>query len=189
MVAETALFEGVPAGGVPAGGVPAEEAGVQDAGLWLNEDQQSTWRAVIGVNRLLERSLDRQLQRDAGLPLAYYEILVVLSEAPQRRMRLSDLAGRINFSLSRLSHAVARMETAGWLERLPRASSKREKDACLTAAGVAMLARLAPGHVSLVKQLIFEQLSPGQADQLRYLCELLTPGLLAYSGCDRPESG
>ena len=80
---------------------------------WLDDDEQQTWRAFLGANRLVFEQLDRELQRDSGIPHAYYEILVRLSEAPDRALRMSALADRSQSSRSRLSHAVARLEENG----------------------------------------------------------------------------
>ena len=84
---------------------------------WLDEDQQRTWRAFLATNRLVFERIERQLQTDAGMPQAYYEILVRLSEAPDRTLRMSLLATSSMSSRSRVSHAVARMEEAGWVRR------------------------------------------------------------------------
>ena len=84
---------------------------------WLDEQEQQTWRAFLSVTQLLSDQLDRELQRDAKIPHAYYEILVRLSEAPDRTLRMSQLADSTLSSRSRLSHAVARLEEAGWVER------------------------------------------------------------------------
>src|SRR6478735_11122293 len=99
---------------------------------WLDNDEQATWRAFLTAQRLLFDRLERQLQRDAGLPHAYYEILVRLSEAPDRRLRMSALADRSQSSRSRLSHAVARLEENGWVRRESCADDKRGQVAFLT---------------------------------------------------------
>ena len=99
---------------------------------WLNAEEQQAWRAFLAANRLLIEALDRELQRDAGLPHTYYEILVQLSESPERTMRMSDLAARSLSSRSRLSHAVARLEEAGWVRRETCPTDKRGQLAVLT---------------------------------------------------------
>ena len=73
---------------------------------WLNDEEQATWRSLMLTTMLLEEALDRQLQRDAGIPHAYYAILVTLSETPDRALRMSELAERMHYSQSRLTHAV-----------------------------------------------------------------------------------
>ena len=84
---------------------------------WLNDDEQQVWRAFLAASQLLCDRLDQELQRDAGIPHTYYEVLVALSESPERRMRMSALADRSLSSRSRLSHAVARLEEVGWVRR------------------------------------------------------------------------
>src|SRR5258705_13211354 len=86
---------------------------------WLDDDERATWRAFLAATHLLMDRLDRELQSGVGIPHAYYEILVRLSEAPGRAMRMSDLAERCHSSRSRLSHAVRRLEEDGWVRRAP----------------------------------------------------------------------
>ncbi|MGW3607022.1 MarR family winged helix-turn-helix transcriptional regulator [Micromonospora sp. NPDC005161] len=144
---------------------------------WLDSDEQRTWRAFLTASRALMDTLDRELQRDAGMPHAYYEILVRLSEAPDRRLRMSDLAEATGSSRSRLSHAVARLEAAGWVRREECATDRRGQVALLTDAGFATLAAAAPGHVEGVRQHLFDALSPAQVDQLRRISETLAEHL------------
>ena len=140
---------------------------------WLDEDEQRTWRAFLGANRLVFEQLDRELQRDSGIPHAYYEILVRLSEAPGRALRMSALADRSQSSRSRLSHAVARLEESGWVERRSCAEDKRGQVAHLTEAGFAALEAAAPLHVESVRQHLFDQLSDQQVAALRDIGETL----------------
>ncbi|MFG2012523.1 MarR family winged helix-turn-helix transcriptional regulator [Micromonospora sp. NPDC048868] len=144
---------------------------------WLNPDEQRTWRAYLTASRALMEALDRELQRDAGMPHAYYEILVRLSEAPQRRLRMSDLAEASGSSRSRLSHAVARLEAAGWVRREECPTDRRGQIAVLTDEGFATLAAAAPGHVEGVRRHLFDALSPAQVDQLRRISETLAAHL------------
>jgi DNA-binding MarR family transcriptional regulator len=120
--------------------------------------------------------LDRQLQREAGMPHAYYEILVVLSESPGRTMRMSELADGTRSSRSRLSHAVAKLEASGWVRRRDCLDDRRGQLAELTDKGFAVLAAAAPGHVEAVRQLLFDRLSPEQVRQLQEICELVGRG-------------
>jgi len=145
---------------------------------WLTDAEQCQWRALLNTVRLFNRALERQMLRDAGLPHAYFGILVTLAEAPEQRMRMGDLAAELDFSPSRLSHAVARMEAAGWVRRRPRPSSGRERDAQLTEKGSAVLTRAAPPHVSLVRKLLFDHLDPEELQTLQTLCERLGPALV-----------
>ena len=140
---------------------------------WLDPDEQRTWRAFLAATRALMETLDRELQRDAGMPHAYYEILVRLSEAPQRSLRMSDLAETTGSSRSRLSHAVARLEAAGWVRRQECPTDRRGLVASLTDEGFAALAAAAPGHVEGVRRHLFDPLSPAQVDQLCRISEAL----------------
>src|SRR4051812_35372885 len=96
--------------------LPADHlyADAMSATRWLDEEEQRTWRAYIQTSHLLRGALERQLQRDSGIPHAYYMILVALSESPGRTMTMTELADFLDYSASRLSHAVARLEEKGW---------------------------------------------------------------------------
>ncbi|MEV4553357.1 MarR family winged helix-turn-helix transcriptional regulator [Nonomuraea wenchangensis] len=137
---------------------------------WLNEDEQRTWRAFLAATRHVQETLDRQLQRDAGMPHAYYEILVRLSEAPERTLRMSQLASRAGSSQSRLSHAVARLEERGWVRRERCPADGRGLFAVLTDDGYAALAAAAPGHVEEVRRTLFDVLELGQVAALEAIC-------------------
>ncbi|WP_037078366.1 MarR family winged helix-turn-helix transcriptional regulator [Pseudonocardia spinosispora] len=133
---------------------------------WLSDDEQRTWRAFLAAQRLLSDRLERQLQTESGIPHAYYEILVNLSEVPGRTMRMSKLAATSLSSRSRLSHAVARMEEAGWVRRTECTTDRRGAMCELTDAGFAAIQAAAPGHVATVREFLFDQLSEEQVKQL-----------------------
>ncbi|HKT05599.1 MAG TPA: MarR family transcriptional regulator [Rugosimonospora sp.] len=139
-------------------------------GNWLDPEQQEAWRALLATWQLLDAALDRQLQRDAGMPHAYYMVLAMLSEAPARTLRMTDLAQMVQSSQSRMSHAIARLEERGWVRREPCATDKRGQNAVLTDAGYAVLEAAAPGHVQAVRDSFFDQLSVEQVRQLREIC-------------------
>lgn len=147
--------------------------------VWLSDDEQETWRAVITFVQLLQQGLDRQLQRDAEMPHAYYGILVHLSEAPDRVLRMSDLARALDYSPSRLSHAVTRMEAAGWVARRPCDTDRRVTFAELTDAGAAALGAAAPGHVAFVREHVFAALDTRQQHALREACRFIGGSLAA----------
>src|SRR3712207_4195552 len=133
---------------------------------WLDEEQQRTWRAWLSVAELLPRVLDAQLQRDAGLSHAAYVVLAMLSEAPGRSRRMSDLARRANQSQSRLSHTVARLEERGWVRRERSAEDGRGNVAVLTDAGWDVVRSVAPGHVEAVRAAVFDPLTDEQTRAL-----------------------
>ncbi len=149
---------------------------------WLSAEEQRVWRGYLTATRLLASQLDRELQRDSGIPHTYYEILVRLSEAPDRVMRMSDLAEASDSSRSRLSHAVARLEEAGWVRRTTCPTDRRGSFAVLTDAGFDVLVAAAPGHVEGVRQHLFDPLTPEQVATLGEICRLII-------GSIRPEVG
>jgi DNA-binding MarR family transcriptional regulator len=143
---------------------------------WLDEYEQVTWRTYLAATKAIGEAIDSQLQRDADIPLTYYEILVRLSEAADRMLRMSQLAERCLASRSRLSHAVTRLEERGWVERRPCADDGRGMLASLTTEGMAALADAAPGHVNAVREQIFDRLTPEQVKQLREIGETILGG-------------
>ncbi|WPR52626.1 MarR family transcriptional regulator [Streptomyces sp. S399] len=144
---------------------------------WLSDDEQRTWQAYLHATTLLEDHLDRQLQRDAGMPHVYYGLLVQLSEAPEGRLRMTELAEGAKITRSRLSHAVARLEKNGWVRREDCPSDKRGQLAVLTDDGRAMLVRSAPGHVAAVRQALFDRLTPEQVESLGAIMAIVAGGL------------
>src|SRR5512142_299455 len=129
---------------------------------WLDAEEQKAWRAWLFSSLLLQDVLDRELVHATGISHAYYEILVQLSEAPERRLRMSELADRSLSSRSRLSHAVSRLEERGWVRRETCPQDGRGQFAVLTDEGFAALEAAAPIHVEGVRTHLFEQLSPEQ---------------------------
>src|SRR3954469_25734819 len=146
---------------------------------WLDEEEQRTWRAFLSSTQLLFDQLDRELQRYANIPHAYYEILVALSEAPDRTLRMSQLADSTLSSRSRLSHAVSRLEEAGWVERRSCPTDRRGQLAALTDRGFSALEAAAPGHVEGVRQHLFDPLTTEQLASLREISEALLRPLVA----------
>ena len=146
---------------------------------WLSDDEQQAWRSFLVATNLLYVQLDRELQRDAGFLLGYYEILVRLSEAPGRRLRMSQLAERSQSSRSRISHAVARLEEAGWVRRESCPTDRRGSFAVMTDEGFAALEAAAPGHVEGVRRHVFDTLTDEQVVQLRTISEALVSHLTA----------
>jgi DNA-binding MarR family transcriptional regulator len=153
---------------------PAADAG-QAPGTtrWLDAEEQRAWRAWLYSTQLLHDRLDRELTRATGISHAYYEILVQLSETPDRMMRMSELADRCLSSRSRLSHAVSRLEERGWIRRQECAEDGRGLLAVLTDEGFAALEAAAPIHVEGVRTHLFDQLSPAQVAAMRDIGETL----------------
>jgi len=134
---------------------------------WLTPDERATWLSLVGVIVKLPAALDAQLQRDSGLSYFEYMVLAMLSEQPGRLMRMSELAGAINASLSRLSHIAKRLEGQGFITRQPDPADGRYTNAVLTDAGNAAVVAAAPGHVMAVRSLIFDALTADQLHGLR----------------------
>ena len=132
---------------------------------WLTGQEQRAWRAYIRLAQLLMRQLDRDLH-PFGLSMHDYEILVELSGAPHRRMRMTELADRTAQSRSRLSHQVNRMETRGLVSREGCEGDKRGTFAVLTAHGAAMIRAAAPRHVASVREHFMDQLDPAELTAL-----------------------
>jgi DNA-binding MarR family transcriptional regulator len=144
---------------------------------WLSEDEQRSWRAWISMVILLSDQLGRELQQSHGLSLADYEILVRLSEAPDRRLRMSDLADVTLSSKSRLSHQVSRMEKAGLVVRTPCEEDRRGFWAELTGTGWERLVEAAPTHVNGVREHFVDQLSSEQLSELGQACQVVADEL------------
>jgi DNA-binding MarR family transcriptional regulator len=140
---------------------------------WLNEQEQQAWRAFIAAQRVVNTRIEQQLQRDAGIPHTYYEILVRLSDASDGRLRMSELAVATQGSRSRLSHAVNRLEQAGWVRREGIESDRRGQVAIITDLGRQKLVESAPGHVEEVRKSIFDALSEEQVEHLHDICATL----------------
>ncbi|MFH8613745.1 MarR family winged helix-turn-helix transcriptional regulator [Streptomyces sp. NPDC017979] len=138
----------------------------ETATRWLTDDEQTTWRAHLDVNRLLMHQLERDLQ-PFGLTLNDYEILVNLSESDDLRMRMSDLAAATLQSKSRLSHQITRMENAGLVRRENCESDRRGLFAVLTEHGMATMRRVAPHHVASVRRHFIDLMSPEALADLR----------------------
>lgn len=140
---------------------------------WLTRDERETWLRVAAVLELLPAALDAQLHRDAGLTQFEYFVLAMLSEAPDRRLRMSRLAAHTNATLPRLSRVVAGLERAGFVERTPCPDDRRATFAALTPAGLEKVVASAPGHVEQVRRNVFDPLTPEQQAQLRELAGLV----------------
>jgi DNA-binding MarR family transcriptional regulator len=149
----------------------------QDEPRWLGPEELAAWMSYVAATTLLDSALDRQLQREAGMPLAYYQILAMLADVPERTLRMSDLAAITQSSQSRLSHAVTRLERRGWILRRPCSEDRRSTWATLTDTGYAALAAAAPGHVAAVREHLFDQLSCEQVRQLQAICRTVLAGM------------
>ncbi|ANW18034.1 MarR family winged helix-turn-helix transcriptional regulator [Streptomyces clavuligerus] len=142
----------------------------ETATRWLTDDEQCTWRTHLDVSRLLMHQLEKDLQ-PFGLTNNDYEILVNLSESPEHRMRMSDLAAATLQSKSRLSHQITRMESAGLVRRENCESDRRGLYAVLTEHGTTTMRKVAPHHVASVRKHFIDLMAPEALADLRQSLE------------------
>lgn len=157
---------------------PGMTAGVPSP-QWLDDDEMRFWRAWIISSTLMDARLNRDLQEAHNLSHTDYGVLVVLSEQPERRMRMSTLADVLALSKSRLSHQVSRLEKTGLVMRHDDTSDGRGIFACLTDAGFALLQKAAPVHVSGVRRYMVDLLSPEEREQAATFMERVIEELRA----------
>lgn len=144
---------------------------------WLSDDEQRAWRALMAVVILLPGALDAQLSRDNDLSHFEYGVLAMLSEAPDRTLRMSQLAALNDSSLSRLSHVATRLEQRGAITRSTCPTDRRANNATLTDDGYGLVVAAAPAHVQRVRELIFDQLAPPQVAQLEEIGDAIRANL------------
>ncbi len=152
---------------------------------WLDDDEQRAWLRLAGVMLKLSPALDSQLQRDSDLTHFDYLCLAMLSETDDRTLRMSDLAARVNASLSRLSHVVTKLERRGWVARRPSPHSRRVTLVQMTPEGYQVLVAAAPGHVENVRDLVFEGLSPDDVAALERVAGHIVERIEAQAGPPR----
>ena len=146
---------------------------------WLDDDEMAAWLPLIRVMQELPHALDRTLREEVGISHAYYSMLAMLSEAPDRTLGMGELARVSGTTPSRLSHAVDVLEKRGWVSRCRDGADRRTQRARLTDEGLAMLVEIAPTHVRQVRELVFDRLDP---DQVRTLRDISTTVLDALGG-------
>ena len=144
--------------------LPAVGSAEEPPVKWLTAAELDSWISLVRLMTWLPWSIDQQLQRDSNLGMVEYQVMAMLSQSPERRMRMSSLAEVTNASLSRLSHLVKRLEERGLVRREPDPADGRFTNAILTDKGFQALAEAAPGHVAHVRSLVIDVLS---AEQLR----------------------
>ncbi|MFC0029010.1 MarR family winged helix-turn-helix transcriptional regulator [Micromonospora chaiyaphumensis] len=142
-----------------------------DAPRWLDAREARAWRGYRRMRRLLDLELARELMQDAGLSEPDYDVLSDLSETPDQRLRLSELADRMLWSRSRLSHHLARMQQRGLVTREEHPSDGRGSIVVLTPAGRAAIEAAAPGHVAAVRRHLIDLLTPEEIDALAALTQ------------------
>ncbi len=147
----------------------------------LSMAELRTWRRVgTGLSRLMS-ALDRQLRDDSGLSADDFGVLATLSATPGDALRMTDLADRLSFSPSRLSHAVQRMERSGWVTRENTPDDRRGRLAHLTKEGEHVLRDAWPGHAALIRELIIDPLDPEQFEELDAIFARVSRAALAHN--------
>jgi DNA-binding MarR family transcriptional regulator len=157
----------------------SRETADHDVVPWLSDDEQQDWAALVRLVMTLPAALDAQLKRDAGVNSFEYHLLARLSMTPGRALVLSELAEQAQGSLSRLSHAITRLERAGWVERRACNDKGRRVEARLTDAGMAKLEAMAPGHVREARRLVVDVLTREQLVALGDAARVITDVVLA----------
>jgi DNA-binding MarR family transcriptional regulator len=150
---------------------------------WLTPAEDRAWRAWLAMAERLRSQIGRDLQADSALSDADYMVLVHLSEAGDHRMRMTDLAARLNWSKSRLSHQLARMQARGLVERDECPSDARGAFAVLGPCGLAEIEQAAPRHVASVRRHLIDVLDETQLEQLAAIGERVVEHLRGESAC------
>lgn len=140
---------------------------------WLDEQEKAAWTGLISLVLLLPAKLESPLRQEHGLTLFEYLVLSHLSEAPQRKLRMGELAFLASGSLSRLSNVVKRCEQRGWIVRTPDPTDGRYTLADLTDAGFDIVARAAPTHLRAVRSIVLDALNPTDQKALARIAEKL----------------
>jgi DNA-binding MarR family transcriptional regulator len=141
---------------------------------WLTAQEERVWRRWLTLNARLSATLQRELQDDADLSMPDYEVLVHLTDSPQGRIRVTDLARLLQWERSRVSHHVTRMERRRLVQRMECAEDGRGAFIVIAPEGRAAIEQAAPGHVNTVRRLVFDALSP---EELGALATIIEKGL------------
>jgi DNA-binding MarR family transcriptional regulator len=154
-------------------GTPSESA------VNLSPAELGAWRGMLRVHAALVKELDAELEAHHGLPVTSYDVLVNLSEAPEGRLRMRDLAEAVLLSRSGLTRLVDRLAREGLLKRVPCPSDARGAFAEITAAGREKLAEARPTHLAGVRARFLDRLAPDELERLAMAWERVLPGAAA----------
>jgi DNA-binding MarR family transcriptional regulator len=138
---------------------------------WLTAQEERLWRRWLTLNARLSATLHKELQEDAGLSMPDFEVLVHLTDSPEGRMRVTDLARLLQWERSRVSHHVTRMAQRRLVQRVECAEDGRGAFIVITPQGRAAIEQAAPGHVTTVRRLVFDALSPQDVDAFATIIE------------------
>ena len=153
---------------------------------WLDAREQAAWRAYLDMNALLTARLNREMQDASGISIADFSVLVPLSEHPEARMRVLELARALGWEKSRLSHQLTRMQQRGLIERSNCNEDRRGAFVALTDAGRQTVEAAAPRHVESVRRYLFDELTSEQVDALGAISRAVVEQLVA--GCRSQEA-
>jgi DNA-binding MarR family transcriptional regulator len=154
---------------------------------WLDDGEQRAWRAYLRGSRLLEAALDRDLQQH-GVQLSEYEIISMLSEQPDRRLRMSTLADMVVQSRSRLTHTASRLEKRGWVQREACVGDRRGVELVLTDAGFEAITAMARVHVASVREHLLSHLTSAQFAALGAAMTSIADGVVAGGACEESRA-
>ncbi|MBE1502352.1 DNA-binding MarR family transcriptional regulator [Amycolatopsis lexingtonensis] len=153
----------------------------------LTEAETAAWYAYMKVHLRLEYELNRQLRADSGISLADHHVLVALTSEPGGRMRVTDLAIRIGWERSRLSHHLKRMRDRGLVDTVTAVEDRRGTEVVLSEAGWETLRQAAPDHVEFVRKAFLDALGPGELARLATSLERVYDRLVEHGTLPRPE--
>jgi DNA-binding MarR family transcriptional regulator len=134
---------------------------------WLDEDEHRTWRSVLRMHTQLTTALAQALKTDSDMSISDYEVLAILSEAPDGVLRARELRCELQWEKSRLAHHIRRMEQRGYVRRDICSDDPRAPLVSITDTGLAAIRAAAPAHVARVRELFFAALAPAQAQAMR----------------------
>lgn len=146
---------------------------------WLNENELAAWMAYLVATHRLERRVEDQLKADSGLTHAQYEILVHLSQRPDRQMRMTEIAHQLIISKSGLTYQIGQLEKRGLVARKTCPSDERGVLAVLTEEGARCLERTAPGHVAVVRAFLIDRLTAEEIEIMRQIMTKATAAMEA----------
>lgn len=155
---------------------------------WLAADEERLWRGWMRLNTELSATLQRDMQGGAHLSMSDYDVLVHLTDSPEGRLRVSDLARLLQWGLSRVSHHVTRMERRGLVARTECAEDGRGAFVAVTAPGRAAIERAAPGHVASVRRLVFDALDTDDVASLGAIVDKMLARLDEVADSKSPET-
>jgi DNA-binding MarR family transcriptional regulator len=149
---------------------------------WLDPREQKAWRAYLDMNALLTARLNREMQEASGISISDFSVLVPLSEHPDGRVRVLELARTLGWEKSRLSHQLTRMQQRGLIERANCSEDRRGAFVALTAQGRQTVEAAAPRHVESVRRYVFDELSRAQVDALGAISSTVVERLISTCG-------